>query len=85
MPLRSGGNLTCYDLITASFERQILAPRRTSLLADLTGHLLDVGAGTGANLPYLRAAATVVATEPDAAMRRRLARRAGVAREPVNG
>jgi ubiquinone/menaquinone biosynthesis C-methylase UbiE len=74
----------CYDLITASFERQILAPRRTSLLADLTGHVLDVGAGTGANLRYLRAAATVVAVEPDAAMRRRLARRAADALVPID-
>jgi len=34
--------------------------------------VLDIGAGTGANLSYLRAAARVVATEPDPAMRRRL-------------
>ena len=35
--------------------------------------MLDVGAGTGANLPHLRSASRVVAAEPDPAMRRRMA------------
>jgi ubiquinone/menaquinone biosynthesis C-methylase UbiE len=38
--------------------------------------VLDVGAGTCANLPHLRRAARVVATEPDPAMRRRLTEKA---------
>jgi ubiquinone/menaquinone biosynthesis C-methylase UbiE len=42
---------------------------RTRLLRDLTGVVLDVGAGTGANLPRLRAAQRVVALEPEPAMR----------------
>jgi ubiquinone/menaquinone biosynthesis C-methylase UbiE len=71
----------CYDLITAPLEREILAPRQTALLTDLSGRVLDVGAGTGANIPYLRTAAHVVAVEPDPAMRRKLARR--VAHTPV--
>lgn len=52
-------------------------------MSGLVGRVLDVGAGTGTNLPYLRAATEVVAAEPDAAMRRRLARRAMVAPMPV--
>jgi ubiquinone/menaquinone biosynthesis C-methylase UbiE len=64
-------------------EREFLGPRRELLLGGLTGEVLDVGAGTGANLPYLRRAAKVVATEPDPAMRRRLTDRAGRAEMPV--
>lgn len=73
----------CYDRMTAPLERQVLQPRRIALLSGLGGHVLDVGAGTGANLPYLRAATEVVAAEPDAAMRRQLARRAVDAPVPV--
>jgi ubiquinone/menaquinone biosynthesis C-methylase UbiE len=62
----------------------VLGPRRTSLLARLTGQVLDVGAGTGTNLAYLRQAAHVVAVEPDAAMRRKLAQRAAEAHVAVD-
>ena len=62
-----------YDQMTAPLEQGALAERRAGLLADLTGTVLDVGAGTGANLPYLRSASRVVAAEPDPAMRRRMA------------
>jgi SAM-dependent methyltransferase len=68
-----------YDRMTGPLERGVLAERRAGLLADLAGEVLDVGAGTGANLPYLRSASRVVAAEPDPAMRRRMAARlAGV-------
>ena len=62
-----------YDRMTGPLEQGVLAQRRAGLLADLGGQVLDVGAGTGANLPHFRAASLVVAAEPDAAMRRRLA------------
>jgi ubiquinone/menaquinone biosynthesis C-methylase UbiE len=62
-----------YDRMTAPLEQGVLAERRAGLLADLTGTVLDVGAGTGANLPHLRSASRVVAAEPDPAMRRRMA------------
>lgn len=64
-----------YDTITAGLEQQALAARREHLLGGLTGQVLDIGAGTGANLPHLRAASRVVAVEPDPAMRARLTRR----------
>ena len=64
-----------YDRMTRPLERAVLAERRARLLGDLDGQVLDVGAGTGANLPYLRQASRVVAAEPDTAMRRRLAAR----------
>ncbi|MGH3254282.1 MAG: class I SAM-dependent methyltransferase [Streptosporangiaceae bacterium] len=62
-----------YDRMTGPLEQGVLGERRAGLLADLRGQVLDVGAGTGANLPHFRAASRVVAAEPDPAMRRRLA------------
>jgi len=62
-----------YDGLTGPLEQGMLGERRAGLLADLGGQVLDVGAGTGANLPHFRSACRVVATEPDPAMRRRLA------------
>jgi SAM-dependent methyltransferase len=62
-----------YDPTMRSLEEVALAERRGRLLRDLTGDVLEVGAGTGANLRHYRRAARVVAVEPDRAMRRRLA------------
>jgi ubiquinone/menaquinone biosynthesis C-methylase UbiE len=72
-----------YDRLTAPLERDVLGPRRTALLGELEGQVLDVGAGTGANLPHVHRAGRLVATEPDRAMRRRLARKLADARVPV--
>jgi ubiquinone/menaquinone biosynthesis C-methylase UbiE len=72
-----------YDVMSGPLEREVLAERRERLLGRLTGEILDLGAGTGANLPYLRNAARVVATEPDPAMRRRLAGKLTQAPVPV--
>jgi len=72
-----------YDRITRPAERDFLGPRRERLLSELTGEVLDVGAGTGANLSHLRRAARVVVTEPDPAMRLRLVEKAGRAEIPV--
>lgn len=72
-----------YDRLVAPMERTVLGPIRSDLVAHLTGTVLDVGAGTGANLRYFRDAATVVAAEPDPAMRRRLTARLHEATVPV--
>lgn len=72
-----------YDCVIGPVERSVLAPRRASLLSELTGVVLDVGAGTGANLPHFRSAERVIATEPSAGMRRRLAARLTPAPCPV--
>lgn len=72
-----------YDRMNGAAERGFVAPRRAALLGGLTGEVLDVGAGTGANLPHLRRASRVVAAEPDPAMRRRLLARAGRAEAPI--
>ena len=72
-----------YDPLTRPLERAVLAEHRARLLAGLDGRVLDVGAGTGANLPYLGRASRVVAAEPDTAMRRRLAARLDQVAVPV--
>lgn len=59
-----------YDPMTRALERSVLAPHRAELLGPLQGVVLDVGAGTGANLAHLSSAAHVIATEPDPRMRR---------------
>ncbi|WP_098959445.1 class I SAM-dependent methyltransferase [Pseudonocardia sp. N23] len=69
--------------MTAPAERAILGPRRAALVGELTGRVMDVGAGTGANLPHYRRADEVIAVEPDPAMRRRLTARVADARVPV--
>lgn len=73
-----------YDRLSAPVERAILGDRRARLLGGLEGQVLDVGAGTGVNLPYYRQASRVVAAEPDPAMRRRLTAKRGTARVPVD-
>lgn len=63
-----------YDLLTAPAERRWFADQRRRLADGLTGTVLDLGAGTGAMLPHYAAVAddpTVLAVEPDPAMRRR--------------
>lgn len=72
-----------YDTLNRPLEARLFGQRRERLLAGLTGTVLDVGAGTGANLPHFRRADRVVATEPDSAMRIRLARKLPMATVPV--
>lgn len=41
-----------YDRATVGMERQVYSAHRRRLLAAARGRILDVGAGTGANLPH---------------------------------
>jgi SAM-dependent methyltransferase len=45
-----------YDPATALAEATVFAPHRRYLTRGLTGRVLDLGAGTGATVPYLAAA-----------------------------
>lgn len=73
-----------YDRATAAAERGWLGEQRRALLSQATGDVLEIGAGTGANLRHLPAGArSVVLTEPDPAMRRRLVER--LERDPRPG
>ena len=73
-----------YDRVMAPVERAGLADRRRELLGQARGTVLEVGGGTGLNLPhYPSAAERVVVLEPDDAMRHRLLARVAEAPVPV--
>ncbi len=68
-----------YDRFMHRTEEACLRDWREKLLSGLRGTVAEIGAGTGANLPYYGASVTrLTLLEPDDEMRRRLAaRRAG--------
>ena len=66
-----------YDRQMAAVELAGLSARREALLSPARGHVLEIGAGTGANLPfYGPAVESLTLTEPELSMLRRLAVRA---------
>lgn len=66
-----------YDPVLAGFERRGLAALRRDLLGDLEGEVVEIGAGTGANLAhYGPGVSRVVAIEPSGPMREHARRRA---------
>lgn len=77
MSLRSKLFALTYDRQMAKVEKATLRGLRERLLAAASGDVLEIGGGTGANLPFYRpGAGSLMITEPDTAMRRRLQRRA---------
>ncbi len=65
-----------YDRLTRASEEACLQEWRAGLLRDLEGDVLEVGAGTGLNLPhYPRSLARLVLSEPDRHMRTKLSER----------
>jgi SAM-dependent methyltransferase len=65
-----------YEPFLALGERRGTAARRAALLAGLSGDVLEIGAGTGLNLPHYPDGVRLVLSEPDAGMLVRLRRRA---------
>ena len=62
-----------YDRIMRGTERAGLAVWRSALLEHAEGHVLEIGAGTGANLhAYTEKVTRLVLCEPDAGMRSQL-------------
>lgn len=70
-----------YDRALAGAERRALGAWRRELLQDVSGVVLEIGAGTGANLDvYGPSVSRLLLVEPDEAMRARLASRASADR-----
>jgi ubiquinone/menaquinone biosynthesis C-methylase UbiE len=77
MSLRAKFFALTYDHQMATTEKAGLRASRERLLAGLTGDVLEIGAGTGANLTrYGPAVASLTLTEPQPPMLRRLERTA---------
>jgi ubiquinone/menaquinone biosynthesis C-methylase UbiE len=65
-----------YDRIASVGERAGMAEMRAELLREASGRTLEIGAGTGLNLPhYTEAVTELVVTEPDPFMAGRLRKR----------
>jgi ubiquinone/menaquinone biosynthesis C-methylase UbiE len=62
-----------YDKVMAETEAACLQKWRRDLLSGITGHVLEIGSGTGANLSfYTGKALTLTLCEPDPTMRKQL-------------
>jgi ubiquinone/menaquinone biosynthesis C-methylase UbiE len=73
-----------YDRMSASTENAGLRDERRRLLAQTHGRVLEIGGGTGANLPFYSDAVTsLTVTEPEEPMARRLRRRVDEQARPV--
>jgi hypothetical protein len=56
---------------------RLLGARKRALLGDLTGDVVELGPGTGANLPYFPAGARWTGVEPNPYMHPHLRQKAG--------
>jgi SAM-dependent methyltransferase len=72
-----------YDPVGASAEQRWMAKRRRRLLAGARSAALEIGGGTGANLPHYRGVKRVIVSEPEPFMRKRLGPKLEDARVPV--
>ena len=73
MSLRSSLFAAMYDRMSRSSEEAGVGEMRQRLLSDVSGDILELGAGTGMNLShYDEGLASLVLTEPEPAMLRRL-------------
>lgn len=72
-----------YDPLMGLVDKAGMADRRRRLVAEARGEVVEVGGGTGRNLPYYRDVDRVVVLEPDRSMRARLLERLDAAAVPV--
>ena len=65
-----------YDVFMAGPEKAVLRGHREALIARVSGRVLEIGGGTGANLPFYGSAVEeLIITEPEEPMARRLERK----------
>jgi ubiquinone/menaquinone biosynthesis C-methylase UbiE len=76
MSLRKNFFALTYDRFSRAAEEAELREMRQSLLAEAHGRVLEIGGGTGANLPHYNGIDSLVITEPEPPMLRRLERKA---------
>jgi ubiquinone/menaquinone biosynthesis C-methylase UbiE len=73
-----------YDRFMAGPEKAVLRAHRQQLLSRVSGRVVEIGGGTGANLPfYGEGVEELVITEPEEPMARRLERKLSGYRLPV--
>lgn len=72
-----------YDRLNAAADEGWQGERRFRLLSGVRGEVLEIGGGTGANLPHYRDADRVIVAEPDPFMRKRLRPKLSQAQVPV--
>ena len=76
MSLRGKFFAATYDRQMAKVEKAGLRAHRESVLAEATGRVLEIGAGTGGNLPFYGSGVeSLTMTEPEIPMLRRLERK----------
>ena len=76
MSLRKNIFAAIYDPMSRKSEDAGLRALRRGLLAEAGGSVLEIGAGTGANLAHYNRVESLVFTEPEPAMLRRLQKKA---------
>jgi ubiquinone/menaquinone biosynthesis C-methylase UbiE len=76
MSLRKNIFAATYDPMSRKSEDAGLRALRRGLLAEAGGSVLEIGAGTGANLAHYNGVESLVFTEPEPAMLRRLQKKA---------
>ena len=64
-----------YDHIMSASETATLQTHREALIPQAAGRVLEIGGGTGANLPFYAGLETLTVTEPERPMMHRLQRR----------
>jgi ubiquinone/menaquinone biosynthesis C-methylase UbiE len=64
-----------YDHLMSGPEKATLRAHRQALIPHAKGRVLEIGGGTGSNLPFYEGTETLTLTEPDKPMLHRLERR----------